>query len=261
MSESRKFNNDDYRELAEKIESGQYFQEAQDWYLKKYMYQFIERSYLIMLLLALLILGMFLRSYYHSILPIRKSLPIQVNISSAAEYSTRITYLGNGRKDFDVNDVYVNYFAGRFVEAIESYDYRDDFKKLRINKTLIHELASSDIYDYYMDKISIRNADSVILKYRKKIYRVINVDKSKTEIALIPKDKNDIYNDKNDDMRKYQATVNFTATEYDRNGIGTKSNWQAKFILSFQTIKYNFKEKDFSPLNFKVLSYESKRID
>ncbi len=255
-----------YRELAEKIESGEYFHEARDWYIKKYEYHFIERAYLLLMILCFVILFSFLFTYYKSILPIKKSLPIKATITSAADFSTKITYLGNSEKKFDVNEVLIKYFAGRFVEAIESYDYRDNFKKLRINKNMIESLASDDINTYYLDKISIRNSDSIILKYKKKISRKIIVDTATAEIApynattmitpLFSDDKN-----KSKDIRNYQLTVNFDAIERAVTGTQNKSRWQAKIILSFQTILYNYEEKDFSPFNFKVLSYESRKID
>ena len=259
-------NNKQYlKELAEKIESGEYFSEARDWYLKKYEYNFIERSYLQLLILSFIILFVFLFTYYNAIQPIKKSLPVKVNISSAADFSTRITYLGNAEKKFDVNEVFIKYFSGRFVEAIESYDYRDNFKKLRVNKNMIETLGSNDIKAYYFDKISIRNADSVILKYKRKITRKITVDTTKIELAPY-KEKTNISSVFDDDdskkqIQKYEATVNFKASEIDDSGNETKSNWQAKIILSFQTILYNYDKKDFSPLNFKVLNYESKRVD
>jgi type IV secretory pathway component VirB8 len=255
----------EYLELADRIESGEYFYDARNWYIRKYVFGFIERTYLIILIFAFIILGFFLFSYYSAILPIKKSLPVKVNISSAADFSTRITYLGNKEKSFDVNDVFIKYFASRFVQAIESYDFRENFKQLRINKNIIDALASNDIKVYYMDKISIRNADSLLLKYKKKISRAIIVDNERVEIAPFSEKStvSSSFDDKRseDDIKKYAATVNFDAIETDNSGVQNKTKWQAKIILSFQTIKYNYKEKDFTPLNFKVLNYESKRTD
>ena len=257
------FSRKDYRELAEKIESGEYFQEAQNWYLRKYIYNSIERVYLLAIMGGFAFLAVLLLVYYQALLPIKKSLPVQVNIPSVAEFSTRITYLGNAQKNFDINNVYIKYFSERFVEALESYDHRNEFKKLRINKNIIKTLASEDINAYFLDRISIRNRDSIILKYRRDISRYIFVDKGRTEIAPVEENKSEYsYNEKkNEDIKNYQATVNFTAVEVNKNGSQERSNWQAKIVLSFQTIKYNHKEKDFSPLNFKVLSYEAKKID
>ena len=121
-------NKEYYKELSEKIESGEYFSEARSWYLKNYEQRYIERSYLILLIICFLILFMFTHTYNKAIQPIKKSLPVKVTIEDAGRYSTRITYLGNKEKDFDINNVLLKYFSERFVEAIESYDYKDNFK-------------------------------------------------------------------------------------------------------------------------------------
>lgn len=262
MASNTNLSSQKYREIAELIESGEYFLEARNWYLNTYVTRFVERAYLIILVLGLVFLYYMCGVYKSAIEPINKSLPVKVTISSAADFSTRIIYLGNKQKDFDINLVFIKYFAGRFIEAIESYDYRKDFKKLRINKKMLETLASPEILDYYIDKISIRNSDSIRLKYKKDIVRTIIVDKDKIDIAPIEENENE-YSSKNksDDTKEYQVTANFDAIEYNKDGTGIKTKWQAKFILSFQIIEYNFKEKEYSPLNFKVLSYESKIIE
>lgn len=251
----------DYKIIAEKVESGDYFKDARDWYSQKYMMYFIERSYLLLILLFFVFLMFLCYSYYSAILPIKKSLPVKVSISSTADYTARITYLGNEKKEFDINNLYIKYFISRFVEAIESYDYRNDFKKLKISKNIIETLATKDILAYYMDRISIRNPDSITLKFRKKISRTIKVDQSRIEFSEVV--DNDEFNSNSDKkIKNYLATANFEATEYNKDtGEKVVSNWQAKISLSFENIEYNYEEKDFSPLNFKVTNYESKKIN
>lgn len=261
-----RFNKENYREIAEKVESGEYFNDARNWYMRKYIYNFIERTYVIVIIFCLLFLMYMVNVYKQAIQPIKKSLPIQVNISDSADFNTRITYLGNAEKDFDVNEVFIKYFSERFTDAIEGYDYRKDFKKLKINKNIIEGLANSEILGYYLDKISIRNNDSLIMKYKRDFYRVINIDKSKTEISPYNQEDEitsiDIKKEEDEkEIKDYLVTVNFEASEIGKDGSKTTSNWQAKIILSFQSIKYNFQEKDFSPLNFKVKSYESKKLN
>lgn len=261
-----KFNKENYREIAEAVESGEYFNDARNWYMRKYIYGFIERTYIIVIIFCLIFLMYMVNVYKQAIQPIKKSLPIQVNISDSADFNTRITYLGNAEKNFDVNTVYIKYLSERFTEAIESYDYRRDFKKLKTNKNIIETLANSEILGYYLDKISIRNDDSLIMKYKRDFYRIITIDKAKTEISPYAQEEEitsiEIKKDEEEkEIKDYLVTVNFEAAEIDKNGQKYTSNWQAKIILSFQTIKYNLTEKDFSPLNFKVRSYESKKLN
>jgi type IV secretory pathway component VirB8 len=261
-----KFNKENYREIAEKVESGEYFNDARNWYMRKYIYNFIERTYILVILFCLVFLIYMVNVYKQAIQPIRKSLPIQVNISDSADFNTRITYLGNAEKNFDINKVFIKYFSERFTEAIESYDYRKDFKKLKTNKNIIEGLANAEILGYYLDKISIRNDDSLIMKYKRDFFRLISIDKSKTEVSEYNQDYEITSieiakQEEEQEIKDYLVTVNFEAIEVAKDGSKSSSNWQAKIILSFQSIKYNFQEKDFSPLNFKVKSYESKKLN
>ncbi len=242
------------KEIEEKVEAGEIFQESRDWYSNKYVYSFIERSYLIALLLGVGFLIFLTFSYYFSITPIRRDLPVQVNITDAAEQYTRITYLGNKKKDFNVNEVLSKYLSTRFVEAFESYDYRDNFKKLEINRNLISSLGTEGIKSFYQDKTSFRNRDSLVLKYRKNVTREIFIDKNSIVLA----------DNKSENLepgfKDYTITLNFKAREItNRKGIEI-TDWQAKINVSFEEIYFDFEEKEFNDLNFKVYGYESNKI-
>jgi type IV secretory pathway component VirB8 len=191
--------------------------------------------------------------YYNEIQPIKKNLPIRVEISDAAEEYTKITYLGNKSKNFNINKVLIRYFSARFVEAIETYDYRDNFKLLTKNANVISKLGTQALQNYYQDKTSIRNSDSMVLKYRRNVIREVSVDKDKIEIAPL-EDNGDFYN------KKYLVTVNYAVREIYKQERAEVTYWQAKLKLNFETIHYNFEEGDFNDLNFRVYEYETNKV-
>jgi type IV secretory pathway component VirB8 len=249
------------REVSEKVEAGEYFHDAREWYLQKYIYTFIERSYLIVLVLGMFVLMLNCYFYYEAIQPLYKNVPVQIRIKDPAQEFSRITYLGNEEKTFDINQELIKFFSAKFVESIESYDYNNNFKKLRINLNFIKKLANDDIYNYYVDRISLRSRNSLILKYKRNLTKKISVDFTKIEIAEI-KDENkvqEIFIEDKPEINNYIATVNFEVTDITKQET-KKTNWQAKINLSFETIKYDFNKKGFNDLNFKVNSYESHKI-
>lgn len=243
-----------FREISEKVESGEFFIEAREWYLSTYLNKFFERSYLVIIFFMLTVLMSMTIYYYISILPIKQSVPIQVEIEDSSVLSTRISYMGTNEKDFSINDIMLKYFSARFIEALESYDFRDDFKKLKKNKNVISTLGNQDIIMYYDDLISLRSRNSIILKYKKDVIREVFVNSGKTELAL-----KEVSPD-NPDSNKYEVTVNFTVRETDKYKGVSLSEWQAKIGLNFETIRYIRDKKDFSPLNYKVYSYRSYEI-
>jgi type IV secretory pathway component VirB8 len=240
-----------YKEIADQIESGEYFLDAKDWYLKKYIYSFVERSYLILFLAIGLILGGILYSYYSSLQPIVKDIPLAVAVSDSDKFYSEITYLGNKQKNFDINKLVTKYIAKRFAESFESYDYNDNFKKLRTNMEFIKISANEELLKFYESRISIKNIDSLILKYRKHTRREVYVDQNSIRIESL---KND------NDSLKFAITLNFIANEVTKEAT-TTSNWQAKIDLSFDSVKYNWEERKFNDLKYKVNSYESKFIN
>lgn len=242
------------KEIMEKVESGEFFSEAQDWYIRKYLYNFIERSYLITLLASVLFLTILTAIYYYDILPIKKNLPVQVNITDAAEQYTRITYLGNKKKGFNINDVITKYLSARFTEAFESYNYENNFNKLEINKNIIGSLGSEGIKHFYLEKTSIRNRDSMVVKYRRNTTREVFVDSH--NVTLLENENHSI----DSGLKDYTATVNFKVREIKNRKDVEISTWQAKIRIYFEEIYYDFDKKEFNDLNFKVYGYESKKI-
>ncbi len=240
-----------YKEIAEKVESGEFFIEARHWYIGTYLNRFVERTYLLVIFVMLAgLLGMSVY-YYRSILPIKKSIPIQVEIQDASEESTRISYMGNRRKEFSIDDILIKYFSARFVEALESYDFREDFKKLKKNQNIINTLGNADIKAYYEDLVSLRSGNSSILKYKKNVIREIFIDPERINIAYKGTDPD------NNQLKKYEVTINFSVKETNRFTGVSISTWQAKIGLSFENITYNYELKDYSPLNFAVTGYRS----
>ncbi|MDX1948949.1 MAG: VirB8/TrbF family protein [Rickettsiales bacterium] len=242
-----------FRELSEKIESGEYFIEAREWYLSTYLSRFFERTYLVIIMLMVFALIVLVIVYYSSITPIKKSVPIKVEIEDASVLSTRISYMGDRKKEFSIDNILLKYLSARFVEALESYDFRQDFKKLDKNKKIISKLGNADINSYYENITSIRSANSLVLKYKKDVIREIFIDPNKIEIA--PKGALS-----DSEIKQYEITINFSARESNRFTGVFVSLWQAKIGVNFENIKYIKDKKDFNDLNFKVTSYKSYEV-
>jgi|GEM_PF-6179089 len=248
------------KELNEKIESGEFFAEARDWYFKTYLYNFIERSYLILLTIIIGCLLFYNFIYYETILPIKKSIPVQIRIQDPAEEYSRLFYLGNKEKNFNANHELIKFFTAKFVKALESYDHKNNFQQLRVNLSYIKNLSSEEVYSYYVDKVSLRSRNSIILKYKRNLVKKVNLDYQKIEVAEIKEENKvqEIFAEKTD-IRTYVATVNFEIEEITKLET-RKSNWQSKVTVEFENIQYDFDKKEYNDLNFRVTGYESKKL-
>ena len=246
--------NEYYRELSQKIESGEYFSEAREWYLKNYIYKFTERTYLIILVCFFLFLLLVLDEYRSAISPIVTNWPVQVTIQDSAEEYSKISYLGNKNKNFDINEILIKYFSARFVEAIESYNYKEDFKKLKKNSKIIEKLGSALIQEYYEKKTSIRSSDSLIIAYRQNVIRDIFVDSKSIKIKKVTDNKNSF-------LQTYKLSLEYKVRETHKKEGTTISNWASDLEIKFETVRYIRKEKQFNDLNFKVYDYETRKIN
>lgn len=232
------------KDIAASIESGDYFKDAREWYHKKYSFPFIERSYLVLLTTVSITISFIAISVLIDFLPLKTKVPVIVGIEDGVSEYAHLKRLRDPEKDVDSNIALTKSLISGFIDAYESYNYEDNFHKLKRNKKYISQFASDGVFDNYKRYISTRNPNSMTLRYRKHTKRDIEVLKDTFELE---KDKN---------SEKYTAFVNFMSYESNVKGI-RKSKWQAKIDFHFSDVKYNRKEKKFLPLDFAITNYNA----
>jgi type IV secretory pathway component VirB8 len=241
---------EDYKEISRMVESGEIFNDARDWYLRTYLLLTIERSWLIVLMAALLFLIFSAYDYRETLLPVKTSYPVMVSIEDSSRQVSKLTKLGDREQGFDINEIYLKLLSSLFIESFESYDFNNDFENLKNNAKIINSLAKENILDDFNDRISVRKINSLTLKYRKNTVRKIEVNKNSLQIEPT--------NQITDGKRKYNASGSFTATEITGSERVT-SEWSFKIVLYFHDINYNFEKKQFDDLYFKAFSYEANK--
>lgn len=247
-----------YKDISRMVESGEIFNDAREWYLRTYILTVVERSWLIVLAIAMAFMIGTAYHYYKTLLPIVTGYPVLINIKDSSEQVSRMNYLGNSTKDFDVNKIYTNLLTEVFIKSFESYNWKRDFRTdaagtlTNINSKKIEFLADQKIQEEFNERMSIRKINSYILKYRKNTVRNITVDKN--SFTAVAGDLN------NEGKRKYTVSGRFRADEISA-GSTVSSNWEFKIILYFQEIEYNFESKEFNDVYYKVFNYETKKLD
>lgn len=249
-------------EIAKKIENGEYFQDAREWYKHKYIFPVIERSYLILITIISVITAILTFSTFNGLFPLQKSFLIVAPVQDQVNDYAKILRIGeSGQEKEDADETLINFISGKFVGAFENYNYENNFQQLRSNINFLTEFASPEVLNQYKYYISIRNPNSLMLKYKQQASRKIEVkslrllggtkkeiDKKFAEEGQEPKDE-----------RQYTAIVDFISTEKTAQG-ENQSNWQARIDFLYSNVKYNREEKEFSPINYKVVGYQSVEI-
>jgi type IV secretory pathway component VirB8 len=243
---------EDYKEISRMVESGEIFNDAREWYLRTYLLNTVERSWLIVITFGLIFLIFTAYDYKASLMPIVTSYPVMVTIEDASEQVSRLVKLGDRDLDFNVDDIYLKLLSTEFVKAFETYDWTDDFQKLKNNGKIVSTLAYENIADDYNDRIDMRKITSFTLKYRKNTIRTVEVDKNSLKIEATNEEKGE--------NKKFIVTGSFKASEKSLAGVAV-SNWNFKIILYFKEIKYNYEKKQFEDLFFKVVNYEATKVE
>lgn len=266
-----------HKDIGEKIKSGEYFEDALDWYFIKYTAPLGQRSYFIIITAMAMLLAVLAIYILTMFLPLKQTLAYVVPISNKVDQYAELKYLGKPTED--PNQSVVKYLAGRYVTAYESYQFagltNTQYAELtadtgiRSNADLsgegvlqlmqyvpygrirmIYNLSTLETFRQFVQHVSLNNPQSPILRYRRDITRSINI----LNVDILDKIPLDIL-----ESGQHKLVVRFRSTEVGASGV-LQENWLAKIVLEYDRVVYSREEGRFSPLYFKVRSYEVEKL-
>lgn len=244
-----------FKEISDRVKSGEYFQDARDWYQNKYLNPVIERAYFILLSFLSLMLIMIAFATLISFLPLKMYKPLLVTVPDQTAQFVEFQSLGDRRNvEEDPNPVVQKYLIAKFIDAYESYDFRYDFQRLKRNERLVTSLATEEVIAEYKSYTSTTNPNAPLLRLRSK--GILNVILPKNGISI--ERVATIGDDGKNSVAHYMATVDFSVQEINMTG-AQETKWHAKIDFTYKEIHYDRKLKDFPPMEFKVVSYASEQ--
>lgn len=219
-----------------------------------------------------------------SFLPLSARVPLAISVQDKAKSFVTISKLLYDKNDNDADNAVLRFLTGHYVEAMESYDYDNNFELLNKNKNLIRQLSLGTIYKDFSKSIDIKNINGKIYKLRRNTKleievlngRIIpnrgrnfdsfiwikNSEKlNKVNVNFLSQNfKNKKVYHNNSGEGKYTAFVDFYKTTI-KNETKSTTKHRAKLDFIYKTISINKEERKFSPLNFTVFGYESIEIE
>ncbi len=271
-----------FKEIAEAVKDGSYFSDARSWYGSKYIFPLVERSYFILICIAAFLILLLSFSTYKDIQPLKKEIPMLVNIPDTSEEYARIRKLARNENIVDTNIILMKFLSSRYIKAWESYDYKDEFQQIHKNINYIGQFSIINLQKRYDEKVSIRNPDSITLRYRDDVVRKIEVydgdlaDDGRTlpnsfliaNSNTMPEAANKMRNaitpfarqtiaDKED---QYTVIMDYEAIEITEDGEETSTH-RAKIDFFFPKLRYNREEEKFEDLEFFVIDYQTVEIE
>ena len=223
------------RSILESLKNNNYFFEARNWYVRKFIYPLVERSYIF--LLATITCG--IAAYYllmiNSLLPNVIKLPVAINLDDTISYQPAIKYIGEQNEPSEQS--FAKYFASNYVKVRESYDYA----KLEEQVNKVRNNSTKSVYKQFYNSLTLDNPDSILLLYKRSTVRKIEVE----NVQYLPNENMIIV--------KFSASLN----DYSNNSF-KKTNWQAYVNFSISsTDEINKQNNNFS---FIVTDYKTEMV-
>jgi type IV secretory pathway component VirB8 len=256
-----------FKEIADDVESGAYFEDAREWYHLKYSFPLIERSYCILFCLISFAIAFYTISIINSFFPLKKDVPIAVTIADTANYYAELKQLSVSR-DANPNITLQKYLILRFLDAFENYQSVNNRDQILKNMKFIKKFSGPNVIETYAKLVSLNNPDGYIIKYRNGS-RIAIMDKNSLKISYKKSTRDSIsftaegtkQKQKKEDT--YTASINFTTDEILPTGMQSEAllkKYKATMKYRFDDVSYDTTKKDFNPLIFKIISHTTTEI-
>ena len=226
------------RSIAESLQNGQYYVDAKNWYLYKYINPFVERNIVILLASFLVMAILIACIFYQSMMDTNP----QVDFISKSNDITKNYVVINslGSKSEDPQLLIEKYMTRTYIKKREEYDYNLVDEQLKFVKNSSSEKVNQ-VFEYLM---GINNPDSPLLLFQKINTRTI-------EIISMDQDPSE----KNTYLIKFNATV---ASQKDSSR--EKSSWIAKITYTMSTINQLIADEK-KVLDYKVVDYVVQKLN
>lgn len=250
----------DSHEVAQAVRDGSYFEHAKIWYQDKYMMPAVERTLFIFITIMALMISYSAIKITGRFLPLAREVPVMTGISDAVSTYTTIKSLAIPNID-DSDAELMKYLAMHYIRAFETYDYSDKHRAIKRNFNIIRQLSDDGPVQQFRSYMSPMNRDGMALRYRYHTKRFIEFPPMAVRFeGGLTKEELDEQRKKSDNEQlkrnKYKLEVRFNALE--ENVKGTFSTpYKAVMLVEYGNIEYEEEARQFFPLHFKVLEYES----
>ncbi|MCP5361962.1 MAG: hypothetical protein H6908_04915 [Hyphomicrobiales bacterium] len=235
------------RDIAEKIESGQYFSDARDWFYNKYQFLAVGRSYLIVVTIAAFMTTFIIAKIMTNFFPLVRTFPIYAKVNDATNSVVYVHKVGGDA--IDPNPYLIQELLTRYVKKREEYKV----ETFEGNANFIRQISSLQEAVTFENEISKDNPDSPLIRYGAQVQRLIFLIPNTYRVV-------DGQSDPSVPRGEQKATIYFHAVERSLSG-NFQTTWKSDIYFRYQNITYDKTINDFLPLNFEVMNYTTQQVE
>jgi type IV secretory pathway component VirB8 len=228
---------DNSQEIAEKVRSGEYFQEVRQMYDLAVHDPMAERYWFLLITVLSLLIAVVTFFAMQSLYPLVSSVPFIVNSNDIVDDLPRIKSLMTRRHE-SASDALLEFMTQNYVTLWEEYDI-DNFDR---NINGVKSQSSEQVFGEYEQFIDRRNPQSPITLYQRHSTRRVSIlsvrrmegDEPGMEVI-------------------FEASVESKAE-------AKKTRWQANIAFQYSGIELDEKIEKVKPVSFVVTQYRTKRL-
>jgi type IV secretion system protein VirB8 len=228
-------NEEEARRIAEKIRSGEYYQEARQMYDLAVHDPMAERYWFLIITGLSLVIALITFIAMQSLYPLQTAVPFIVNSNDIVEDLPHITSITEPGET--PSDALLRFMVNNYVTFREEYNI-DTFDR---NLSGVKNQSAEEVYKEFQQRIDPRNAESPITLYQRHSRRSIDIISSR-RIA----------------DQDFGMEVIYDATVSSKTDV-KKSRWQANIAFSYNGVELD-DEGRVKPVTFVVTQYRTKRL-
>lgn len=237
------------KEIAEMIRSGEYFKDARAWYSTCYHSPMSERNLYIVVTICAVTVTWFSISAFQSLFPLSPHVAFPLVVVEAEKMAADISPLAEDRED--VNSALRRYFVRDYVAHRERYV----IEVLENNVRRIRQTSSPEVYEEYRRYLSPQNPSSPVVLYERHTARDIALTRYSVNPFLDSEDVAEAAKD-----GRYKAVVEFEATTINSSKEEHTSHWVAEMDFEYQDAYVDQDNFDVSEMKFIVTRYAVREI-
>lgn len=236
----------DNNDIGQRIESGEYFQDAKKWFDTTYGAILGERSYLIIVGTVATFIIYYAYSSLTSLLPITQKMEVIMRQHESLQKFTAIHSMTESYKQTD--EALLLFHLRDYVKAREEY-ISDN---IEINFHRVMALSTQKIFEEYQKFMDPRNPESPLALYERHTGRVINT------LGVVISSSNGAKQG-SPEYKPDRATVEFEATITEGDGKTKVEKWVSELTFNFKGIIVDQQDFKITPMEFLVTDYKSTR--
>ena len=163
-------------DIAKKIEDGSYYKDARQWYSQRYLQVFSERSFLLLMFIALFMILALSILNINAIRGVPRVIAFPVKVDNSTDYFSIMKTLA--KTSPTTQEAVVKYLIIDYLKMREEYSHKElTEEKVKAILKRVKSSSSKNVLNEYKNYVSSTNPYSPSIRYSDRIERTINVKK------------------------------------------------------------------------------------